>query len=85
MHQAKKGENWYFGMKAHVGVDSKSKIIHTVVATATHVSDVSPEGWEDSQKHAVTESFTKTISRRPVTHNSLDKPVLPTYLHGART
>ena len=40
MHQAKKGKNWYFGMKAHVGVDSKSKIIHTAVATAAHVSDV---------------------------------------------
>jgi IS5 family transposase len=40
MHQAKKGKNWYFGMKAHVGVDSKTKIIHTAVATAAHVSDV---------------------------------------------
>ena len=36
----KKGKNWYFGMKAHVGVDSKTKIIHTAVATAAHVSDV---------------------------------------------
>jgi transposase, IS5 family len=40
MRQAKKGKNWYFGMKAHVGVDSKTKIIHTAVATAAHVSDV---------------------------------------------
>ena len=40
MHQAKKGKNWYFGMKAHIGVDSKTKIIHTAVATAAHVSDV---------------------------------------------
>ena len=40
MHQAKKGKNWYFGMKAHVGVDSKTKIIHTAVATAANVSDV---------------------------------------------
>jgi IS5 family transposase len=40
MHQAKKGKLWYFGMKAHVGVDSKTKIIHTAVVTATHVSDV---------------------------------------------
>ena len=39
MHQAKKGKNWYFGMKAHVGVDSKNKIIHTVVATAANASD----------------------------------------------
>src|SRR5437667_5410328 len=40
MHPAKKGKNWYFGMKAHVGVDSKTKIIHTAVATAAKVSDV---------------------------------------------
>jgi len=40
MHQAKKGRNWYFGMKAHVGVDSKSKIIHTAVVTSANVSDV---------------------------------------------
>ena len=40
MHQAKKGKNWYFGMKAHVGVDSKTKIIHTAAATAANVSDV---------------------------------------------
>jgi IS5 family transposase len=39
MHQSKKGKQWYFGMKAHVGVDSKTKIIHTVVATAANVAD----------------------------------------------
>jgi IS5 family transposase len=40
MHQTRKGKQWYFGMKAHVGVDSKTKIIHTAVATAAHVSEV---------------------------------------------
>jgi transposase, IS5 family len=39
MHQAKKGNQWYFGMKAHVGVDSKTKVIHSVVATAANVAD----------------------------------------------
>ena len=39
MHQTRKGQQWYFGMKAHVGVDSKSKIIHSVVATAANVAD----------------------------------------------
>jgi IS5 family transposase len=39
MHQTKKGNQWYFGMKAHVGVDSKTKIIHTAVATAAKVAD----------------------------------------------
>jgi transposase, IS5 family len=40
MHQARKGKQWYFGMKAHVGVDSKTKVIHTAVVTAANVSDV---------------------------------------------
>ena len=39
MHQTKKGNQWYFGMKAHIGVDSKQKVIHTVVATAANVAD----------------------------------------------
>ena len=39
MHQTKKGNQWYFGMKAHIGVDSRSKVIHSVVATAANVAD----------------------------------------------
>ena len=39
MHQTKKGNQWYFGMKAHIGVDSKSKQIHSVAATAANVHD----------------------------------------------
>ena len=39
MHQTKKGQQWYFGMKAHVGVDSKTKIIHSAVVTAANVAD----------------------------------------------
>ena len=39
MHQTKKGQQWYFGMKAHVGVDSQTKLIHSAVATAAHVAD----------------------------------------------
>ena len=39
MHQTKKGNQWYFGMKAHVGVDSRTKIIHAVAATAANVAD----------------------------------------------
>lgn len=40
MHQTAKGKQWYFGMKAHIGVDSKSKIIHTIKASAANVADV---------------------------------------------
>ena len=39
MHQTRKGNQWYFGMKAHVGVDSRTKMIHSVVATAGNVHD----------------------------------------------
>ena len=39
MRQTKKGNQWYFGMKAHVGVDSQSKLIHSLAATSAHVHD----------------------------------------------
>jgi IS5 family transposase len=39
MHQTKKGNQWYFGMKAHIGVDTEHKLIHSVVATAANVAD----------------------------------------------
>jgi len=40
MHQTKKGNNWYFGMKAHIGVDAESGLTHTVVTTAANINDV---------------------------------------------
>jgi len=40
MHQTKKGNQWHFGMKAHVGVDADSGLVHTVVGTAANVNDV---------------------------------------------
>lgn len=39
MRQTRKGNQWYFGMKAHVGVDSRTKIIHSVAATAANIAD----------------------------------------------
>jgi len=39
MHQTAKGKQWYFGMKAHLGVDSKTKLVHTVLASAANVAD----------------------------------------------
>lgn len=39
MHQTKKGNQYYFGMKGHIGVDSQSKMIHSVAATAANVHD----------------------------------------------
>jgi IS5 family transposase len=40
MHQSKKGRQWYFGMKAHIGVDADSGLVHTVRGTSGHVNDV---------------------------------------------
>lgn len=40
MHQAKKGQQWHFGMKAHIGVDAQSGLVHTLIGTAANVSDV---------------------------------------------
>jgi transposase, IS5 family len=39
MHQTRKGNQWYFGMKAHIGVDSKQGHIHSVCSTAASVAD----------------------------------------------
>jgi transposase, IS5 family len=39
MHQTRKGQQWYFGMKLHLGVDSRSKLIHSIVTTAANVHD----------------------------------------------
>ena len=56
MHQTKKGNQWYFGMKAHIGADRDSKLVHTVVVTAANVADITqtPEllHGEETQVHA---------------------------------
>ena len=40
MHQTKKGNQYYFGMKAHIGADAESGLVHSVVGTAANVADV---------------------------------------------
>ncbi|NDD45342.1 MAG: IS5 family transposase [Synechococcaceae bacterium WB9_4xB_025] len=42
MHQTKKGNQWYFGMKVHLGVDSENGLIHSVETTAANVHDLTP-------------------------------------------
>ncbi|MGF6608943.1 IS5 family transposase [Paraburkholderia sp. WSM4175] len=41
IHQTKKGNEWHFGMKAHIGVDADSGLVHSLVGTSANVSDVS--------------------------------------------
>jgi len=56
MHQTRKGRQWYFGMKAHIGADRDSKLVHTVVVTAANVSDIAKTSellhGEETQVHA---------------------------------
>jgi IS5 family transposase len=40
MHQSKKGKQWYFGMKAHIGVDDSSGLVHSVIGTSGNVADI---------------------------------------------
>ncbi len=40
MHQTKKGNQWYFGMKAHIGADAESGLVHTVIGTPANTNDV---------------------------------------------
>lgn len=56
MHQTKKGHQWYFGLKAHIGADRDSKLVHTVVVTAANVADITQTAellhGEEQQVHA---------------------------------
>jgi IS5 family transposase len=40
MRQTRKGNNWYFGMKAHIGADAESGLVHTVIGTPANTNDV---------------------------------------------
>ena len=40
MHSTKKGQQWYFGMKAHIGVDAGTGYVHSVTVTAANISDI---------------------------------------------
>lgn len=54
MHQSKKGNDWHFGMKAHVGVDMATGLVHTVIGTAGNVADV-------TQAHALLHGGEKAV------------------------
>lgn len=44
MKQTKKRNNWYFGMKAHIGVDAHTGLVQTVAGTAANVNDLNMAG-----------------------------------------
>ncbi len=54
MHQTKKGNQWHFGLKAHIGADAASGLVHTVTVTAANVADI-------AQTHALLHGAEKTV------------------------
>ena len=89
MHSSKKGNQWYFGMKAHIGVDAESGLVHTVRGTSGHVSDIAQAntllhgqeilvfgdaGYQGVDKRAeAKEDVTWHIAMRPGKRRALDK------------
>ena len=89
MHQSKKGNQWYHGMKAHIGVDAESGLVHTVRGTAGNVSDVveanallhgeesevfADAGYQGAHKRAdAREGVNWHVAMRPGKRRALDK------------
>jgi IS5 family transposase len=67
MHQAKKGNEWHFGMKAHIGSDAESGIVHTVIGTAANVADVACAGQalHGEEKVAYVDAGYTGVEKRP--------------------
>ncbi len=87
MHQTKKGNQWYFGMKAHVGVDAESGLVHTVIGTAANVHDIhaaqallhgeegdvyADAGYQGIQKRCAAGSVRWHVAMRPGRRRQLD-------------
>jgi IS5 family transposase len=67
MHQTKKGNQWYFGMKDHIGADKDSGLIHSVVVTAANVHDLTPAGelLHGDEEVVYADAGYQGIARRP--------------------
>jgi transposase, IS5 family len=76
MHQTRKGNQWYFGLKAHIGADRDSKLVHTVVVTAANVADITKAAellhGQEAQVHADA-GYTGVEKRPEIT--ALDRPI----------
>ena len=96
MHQTKKGNQWHFGMKAHIGVDADSGMVHTVRGTAANVNDVvegnsllhgretdvfADAGYQGTHKRPdAREGATWHVAMRPGKRRALDKTKASGYL-----
>ena len=88
MHQVKKGNQWHFGMKAHIGVDADSGLVHTVIGTAANVNDVTQghgllhgqesvvfadAGYQGASKRPEATGVDWHVAMRPGMRRALDK------------
>ena len=88
MHQTKKGNQWHFAMKAHIGVDADSGLVHTVIGTAASVSDVTQghgllhgeeavvfadAGYQAATNRPEATGVNWHVAMRPVKRRALDK------------
>lgn len=88
MHQVKKGNQWHFGMKAHIGVDAQSGLVHTVIGTAANVNDVTQghallhgeetvvfadAGYQGAMKRPEATGVNWQVAMRPGKRRALDK------------
>jgi transposase, IS5 family len=66
MHQTKKGKQWYFGMKAHIGADADSGLVHSLVTTPANASDVSQAHalLHGEEKHALGDAGYHGVEKR---------------------
>ena len=93
MHSSQKGNQWYFGMKAHIGVDADSGLVHTVRGTSGNVADVTEgnsllhgeetdvfgdAGYQGADKRAdAKREVTWHVAMRPGKRKELDKDNKP--------
>ena len=93
MHSSKKGNQWYFGMKAHIGVDADSGLVHTVRGTSGNLSDVeegnsllhgqetdvyADAGYQGAEKRPdAKKDVTWHVAMRPGKRKALDKENKP--------
>jgi IS5 family transposase len=88
MHQTKKGNQWHFGMKAHIGVNANSGLVHTVIGTAANVNDVTQghgllhgeetvvfadAGYQEATKRPEDTGVQWHVAMRPGKRRALDK------------
>lgn len=67
MHSSQKGNEWHFGMEAHIGVDADSGLVHTVIGTSGNVADVVEDNslLRGEEKDGLCDAGYQGVNKRP--------------------